>query len=199
MLRSFDCPADATANRVRTLDTSLLAVGGAVHSHMVMWSRSAPVEAVARQLIGALHAVPQVSVRLDETPPDQLSAVRFWLGRWHRHRELLLDGRVEPGRPDELYPLVVAARGDECLVSVHADRVVELDFSAYRRFHLVNGSDRDRLMVEVTGGGGRVAARFHGADGRMMDDPLTLLPEGPRPLAVPRGGLVSLVLTEGPR
>ncbi|WP_405860570.1 alpha-galactosidase [Streptomyces sp. NBC_00090] len=199
MLRSFDCPADATANRVRTLDTSLLAVGGAVHSDMVMWSRSAPVEAVARQLIGALHAVPQISVRLDATPPEQLSAVRFWLGRWHRHRELLLDGRVEPGRPDELYPLVVAARGDECLVSVHADRVVELDFSAYRSFHLVNGSDRDRLMVEVTGGGGRVAARVHGPDGRMMDDPLTLLPEGPRPLAVPRGGLVSLVLTEGPR
>ncbi|MFB7586895.1 glycoside hydrolase family 36 protein [Streptomyces sp. NPDC056169] len=199
MLRSFDCPADATANRVRTLDTSLLAVGGAVHSDMVMWSRSAPVETVARQLIGALHAVPQISVRLDEAPPEHLAAVRFWLGRWRLHRELLLDGRVEPGRPDELYPVVVAARGDECLVSVHGDRVVELDFAAYRRFHLVNGSDRDRVVVDVTGGGGRVAARVHGPDGRMMDDPLTLLPEGPRPLAVPRGGLVSLVLTEGPR
>ncbi|MCX5394823.1 glycoside hydrolase family 36 protein [Streptomyces sp. NBC_00094] len=198
MLRSFDCPADATANRVRILDTTLLAVGGAVHSDMVMWSRSAPVETVARQLIGALHAVPQISVRLDELPPEHLAAVRFWLGRWHLHRELLLDGRTEPGRPDELYPLVVAARGDECLVSVHGDRVVELDFAAYRRFHLVNGSDRDRVMVEVTGGG-PVAARVHGPDGRMMNDPLTLLPEGPRSLAVPRGGLVSLVLTEGPR
>ena len=199
MLRSFDCPADATANRVRTLDTSLLAVGGAVHSDMLMWSPSAPVEAVARQLIGALHAVPQISVRLDEVPPEHLETVRFWLGRWRLHRELLLDGRVEPGRPDELYPLVVAALGDACLVSVHGDRVVELDFAAYRRFHLVNGSDRDRVMVEVTGGGGRVAALVHGPDGRMMNDPLTLLPEGPRPLAVPRGGLVSLVLTEGPR
>ncbi|MFI6417495.1 glycoside hydrolase family 36 protein [Streptomyces sp. NPDC050842] len=199
MLRSYDCPADATANRVRTLDTSLLAVGGAVHSDMVMWSRSAPVETVARQLIGALHAVPQLSVRLDEVPPEHLATVRFWLGRWLLHRELLLDGDVEPGRPDELYPLVVAARGEECLVSVHGDRVVELDFAAYRGFHLVNGSDRDRLMVEVTGGGGRVAARVHGPDGRMMNDPLSHLPEGPRSLAVPRGGLVSLVLTEGPR
>ncbi|MFB7512222.1 glycoside hydrolase family 36 protein [Streptomyces sp. NPDC056144] len=199
MLRSFDCPADATANRVRTVDTSLLAVGGAVHSDMVMWSPTAPVEAVARQMIGALHAVPQISVRLDEAPAEHLAVVRFWLGRWLHHRELLLDGVVEPGRPDELYPLVRAARGDECLVSVHGDRVVELDFAAYRGFHLVNGSDRDRIVVDVTGGGGRVAARVLGPDGRMMDDPLALLPEGLRALAVPRGGLVSLVLTEGPR
>ncbi|KUJ67415.1 hypothetical protein ACZ90_28465 [Streptomyces albus subsp. albus] len=197
MLRSFDCPADATANRVRTLDTSLLAVGAPVHSDMLMWSHRAPVEAVARQLIGALHAVPQISVRLDRVPPEHLAAVRFWLEVWHRHRALLLDGQVEPGRPDELYPLVAAAAGDECLLSVHGDRVAVLDFTAYRRFHLVNGSDRDRVMVEVTGCGGRVSGRVHGPDGRMMDDPLTLPPEGPHPLAVPRGGLVSLM--EGPR
>ncbi|MGO4636193.1 glycoside hydrolase family 36 protein [Streptomyces sp. 2RAF24] len=199
MLRSFDCPADATANRVRTLDTALLAVGGAVHSDMLMWSRTAPVEAVARQLIGALHAVPQISVRLDGLPDAQLAAVRFWLGRWLRHRELLLDGLVEPGRPDELYPVVTAARGDECLVSVHGDRVTELDFTTYRSYHLVNGSDRDRLMVDVRGGGNGVTALVHGPDGLMMDDPLSIPSEGPRSLAVPRGGLVSLALTEGPR
>ncbi|MFJ9810461.1 glycoside hydrolase family 36 protein [Streptomyces sp. NPDC101158] len=211
MLRSFDCPADATANRVRTLDTALLAVGGAVHSDMLMWSRTAPVAAVARQLIGALHAVPQLSVRLDELPAAHLAAVRFWLGRWTRHRRLLLDGRVEPGRPDELYPLVTAALGDECVVSVHGDRVVPLDFTAYRTIHVVNGSDRDRLVVEVAGGRGEVTARVQAPDGRMMDDPLMPLPDGARPLAVPRGGLVTLArsgppegtaftaLTEGPR
>lgn len=199
MLRSFDCPADATANRVRTLDTSLLAVGAVVHSDMVMWAHGASPESVARQLIGALHSVPQISVLLDKAPPEHLDVVRFWLARWREHRELLLDGAVEPGRPDELYPVVAATRGDERLLSVHGDRVVSLDFTAHRRFHLVNGSDRDRLMVEVTGGGGAVTARVHGPDGRKMDDPLTLLPEGPCPLAVPRGGLISLTLTEGQR
>ncbi|MFF5284511.1 glycoside hydrolase family 36 protein [Streptomyces sp. NPDC013171] len=199
MLRSFDCPADATANRVNTLDTALLAVGGAVHSDMLMWSRGAGTEAVARQLIGALHSVPQISVRLDEVPREHRETVRFWLGWWRRHRELILDGETEPGRPDELYPLVHSARGEECLISVHGDRVATLDTAAYRTFHLVNGSCRDRVMVEVTGGGGPVRARVHGPDGRMMNDPLTLLPDGPRPLAVPRGGLVSLTLTEGPR
>ncbi|MEU8761531.1 glycoside hydrolase family 36 protein [Streptomyces sp. NPDC048659] len=198
MLRSFDCPADATANRVRALDTALLAVGGAVHSDMLMWSRTAPVEAVARQLIGALHAVPQLSVRLDELPAAHLDAVRFWLGRWLRHRETLLAGTVEPGRPDELFPLVSAELGEECVVSVHGDLVVPLDFAAHRRFHLVNGSGRDRLTVEVRGAEGPVTALVHGPDGRMMEDPPSLPPQGPHFLAVPRGGLVSLVLTDVP-
>ncbi|CAM5440725.1 hypothetical protein GCM10010329_51710 [Streptomyces spiroverticillatus] len=205
MLRSFDCPADAVANRVRTLDTSLLAVGAVVHSDMVMWSHGASPAAVARQLIGALHCVPQISVLLDEIPPAQVEVVRFWLARWREHRALLLDGEVEPGRPDELYPVVAAARGDECLVSVHGDRLVPLDFTAYRTFHLVNGSDRDRLAVEVVGGGGPVRARVQGPDGRMMNDPHEHLPEGPSLLAVPRGGLVTLThscrgtgSTEGP-
>ncbi|MFE4260618.1 glycoside hydrolase family 36 protein [Streptomyces sp. NPDC056883] len=199
MLRSFDCPADATANRVRTLDTSLLAVGGAVHSDMLLWSPDAPVTTVARQLIGALHSVPQISVRLDRVPAAHREAIGFWLAQWRVHRELLLDGEVEPGRPDELYPLVRVSAGDHCLLSVHGDRVVPLDFSAYRRFDLVNGSDRDRVMVEVLGGGGEVRGVVHGPDGRIMDGPPSYLPEGARSLAVPRGGLVSLTLTEGPR
>ncbi|MFE2271679.1 glycoside hydrolase family 36 protein [Streptomyces lavendulae] len=199
MLRSFDCPADATANRVRTLDTSLLAVGGAVHSDMLLWSADAPVTTVARQLIGALHSVPQISVRLDRVPAAHRDAIGFWLALWRQHRELLLDGEVEPGRPDELYPLVRAGSGEHCLLSVHGDRVVPLDLSAYRHFHVVNGSDRDRVMVEVLGAGGRVRGVVHGPDGRIMDDPPTYLPEGARSLAVPRGGMASLTITEGPR
>ncbi|MEW1695806.1 glycoside hydrolase family 36 protein [Streptomyces sp. NPDC091278] len=199
MLRSFDCPADATANRVRTLDTALLAVGGAVHSDMLLWSADAPPEAVARQLIGALHSVPQISVRLDRVPEAHRETVRFWLGWWRAHRELVLGGETEPGRPDDLYPLVTAVRGEECLISVHGDRVVRLDTAAHRVFHLVNGTGGDRLVVDVTGGGGTFSARVHGPDGRMMGDRPTPLPEGPGPLNVPRGGLVSLTLTEGPR
>ncbi|MFJ5546603.1 glycoside hydrolase family 36 protein [Streptomyces sp. NPDC093225] len=199
MLRSFDCPGDATANRVRTLDTALLAVGGAVHSDMLMWSADAPVAAVARQLIGALHAVPQLSVRLDAVPAAHRAAVAFWLRQWHRHRDLLLDGETEPGRPDALYPLVRATAGDRCLVGVHADLVVPLDVAAYRTALLVNGSDRDRLVVEAVGGAVQARVVVHAPDGRMIGDTLAVLPEGPLSLAVPRGGLASLTITEGPR
>ncbi|UKY54314.1 glycoside hydrolase family 36 protein [Streptomyces inhibens] len=199
MLRSFDCPADAAANRVRTIDTSLLAIGGAVHSDMLLWSPDAPVESVARQLIGALHSVPQISVRLDRIPGTHRESVAFWLRQWHHHRDLLLDGEVEPGRPDELYPLVKAAAGDHCLLSVHSDRVVPLDFASHRHFHVVNGSARGRVMVEVHGSEGRVRGVIHGPDGRIIEGLPRFMPEGPRSLAVPRGGLASLTITEGPR
>ncbi|MER5928849.1 glycoside hydrolase family 36 protein [Streptomyces sp. NPDC002054] len=199
MLRSFDCPADASANRVRILDTALLAVGGAVHSDMLLWSADAPVEAVARQLIGALHAVPQISVRLDRIPEAHRATVAFWLRQWQLHHELLLDGEVEPGRPDTLYPLVRVTAGDRCLLSVHGDLVVPVEPARHRTIQLVNGSDRDRLMLEVRGGGARVAGVIHGPDGRIIEDTLLLLPEGPHSLTVPRGGLASLTITEGPR
>ncbi|MFF2045024.1 glycoside hydrolase family 36 protein [Kitasatospora sp. NPDC058170] len=199
MLRSFDCPADAPANRVRTLDTSLLAVGGAVHSDMLLWSPDAPVEAVARQLIGALHSVPQISVRLDRIPQAHRDAIAFWLRQWQRHSDLLLDGEVEPGRPDELYPLVRATAGDRALLSVHGDLVVPLDLAAHRQVQLVNGSARDRVVVEVHGGGGWVQGVIHGPDGRIMEGSLEFMPDGPRSLAVPRGGLATLTITEGPR
>lgn len=166
---------------------------------MLLWSPQAPAEAVARQLIGALHAVPQISVRLDRMPAAHREVVSFWLRQWRRHRTLLLDGETEPGRPDELYPLVRATADGECLFSVHGDRVVPLDVPAYRGFHLVNGSDRDRVMVEVRGAGAWVRGVVHGPDGRIMEDQLKFLPEGPHSLDVPRGGLASLTITEGPR
>ncbi|MFJ7262901.1 glycoside hydrolase family 36 protein [Streptomyces globosus] len=199
LLRSFDCPGDSAANRVRTLDTALLATGGAVHSDMLMWSPQAPVEAVARQLIGALHAVPQLSVRLDRIPEAHREAVAFWLGRWQAHRGLLLDGEVEPGRPDQLYPLVRACAGDRCLISVHADLVVPLDTAAHRRVELVNGSATDRLTLSVRGGPARIARVVHRPDGRIIESTSARYGEGPHTLAVPRGGLASLTITEGRR
>ncbi|MEW1632823.1 glycoside hydrolase family 36 protein [Streptomyces sp. NPDC093801] len=199
MLRSFDCPADATANRVRTLDTGLLAVGGAVHSDMLLWSPQAPVEAVARQLIGALHAVPQLSVRLDRLPPAHRDAVAFWLRWWRTHRAALLDGEVEPGRPDELYPLVRASDGDRCVVTVHGRVVVPLDLAAHRRVELVNGSAHQTLTLSVRGGPAEVARVIHAPDGRIIESASALFGEGPHTLAVPRGGLASITVTEGRR
>lgn len=199
MLRSFDCPADATANRVRTLDTALLAVGGAVHSDMLLWSPAASVAAAARQLIGALHAVPQLSVRLDRIPEAHRAAIAFWLGQWRANRGLLLDGEVEPGRPDELYPLVRATAGDRCLISVHGCVVVPLDVAALRRVLLVNGSAGDALTLELRGGAADIARVIHAPDGRIIESTSARFGEGPHTLAVPRGGLASLTITEGRR
>lgn len=197
MLRSFDCPADATANRVRTLDTSLLAVGGAVQSDMLMWHRDAPVEAAARQLIGALHSVPQISVRLDRISGEQRESVAFWLAEWRRLRGALLDGTVEPGRPDDLYTLVDATGEGIRVIDVHSTRVVPVDLSAYGELVLVNGTSAGQLRVENTGSRVTVELTAHHPSGRMIDRSRTSLATGPHTLPVPRMGLVKLHITEG--
>ncbi|MFJ6011392.1 glycoside hydrolase family 36 protein [Streptomyces sp. NPDC092952] len=195
MLRSNDCPADSTANRVRTIDTSLLAVGGAVHSDPLLWDTSAPVEAAARQLVGALHSVPQVSVRLDALSPEQADAVRFWLGQWRRLRPQLLDGTVEPGRPDGLYTVVRAEADGVRVLSVHDACVVPLLPATHRETVLVNATTGDRVVVDVRDGGAAADLEVRGPDGRIIER--TRMPLGPglHTVPIPPMGLALLTRT----
>lgn len=192
MLRSFDCPADSVANRVRTIDTGLLAVGGAVHSDPLLWNTGAPVESAARQLIGTLHSVPQVSVRLDALPEDHVDALRFWLATWRLLRPQLLDGTVEPGRPDELYTLVSSESDGVNVTTVHADRPVPVRPAGLARTVLVNGTAEDRLVVDVVDAGATVEIEVRGPDGRMIEHYRTELTTGLHRLPVPRMGLGSI-------
>lgn len=196
MLRADDCPFDATANRVRTIDVGLLAVRGAVHADMLMWDQRGETHSAARQLIGALHAVPQISARLAELGDEQREMVRFWLGQWTRLRPLLLDGEVEPGRPDELYPVIVAARGDECVITVSADRVAHVDTARHRKITLVNGTAAGRLVLDVTGPGRTVTQIVHDAAGHIIEQAERRLEPGLSALAVPPSGLAILEGTQ---
>ncbi|MBF8187184.1 alpha-galactosidase [Nonomuraea sp. K274] len=194
MLRATDCPADAVANRVRTIDIGFLAVAGAVHADMLMWDPGAPARTAARQLIGALHSVPQISARLGELSGEHRRMVAFWLARWRKLRAVLLDGEVEPGRPDELYPVVRAALGEECVISVTADRVVPID-ARYRKVTVANGTASDRLVLEV--GGARVSVeRVFRADGSRIEPSDRRLGPGLCVLGVPPSGLAELEVAQ---
>ncbi|MEU7576132.1 glycoside hydrolase family 36 protein [Streptomyces sp. NPDC041068] len=195
MLRSFDCPADSTANRVRTIDTSLLAVGGAVHSDPLLWDTFAPVEVAARQLIGALHAVPQISVRLDALTAEQADAVRFWLSQWRRLRPQLLDGTVEPGRPDGLYTLVRSESDDVAVVTVHDERAVPVRPFTHRETVLVNATAKDRVIVDVQDEGARTEIEVRGPDGRIIERTQMSLVPGLHSVPVPTTGLALLTKT----
>lgn len=192
LLRAGDCPADASANRVRTIDIGMLAVRGAVHSDMLMWDEGGDLRSAARQFIGAFHSVPQVSARLTRLDDEQRRMVGFWLGQWRRLRSLLLDGEVEPGRPDELYPVVIASAGGECVITVTADRVVPLDVSRHRRVTLINGTASERLVLEVAGAGVAMRKVIYNAGGLVTDRSQHRLEPGLHLLDVPPSGLAIL-------
>ncbi|MFD0337106.1 glycoside hydrolase family 36 protein [Streptomyces sp. NPDC127117] len=189
MLRSFDCPADSTANRVRTIDTTLLAVGGVVHSDPLLWGTTAPTTTAARQLIGALHSVPQVSVRLDALPEAHAEAIRFWLAQWRRLRPQLLDGTVEPGRPDDLYTLVQAGADGVNVVSVFSDRTVPVQPAVHRETVLINATAENRLVLEVQDEGAQVEAEIRDPSGRIIERTRITLRPGLHNLPVPNMGL----------
>ncbi|MFI9625876.1 glycoside hydrolase family 36 protein [Streptomyces sp. NPDC052042] len=193
-LRATDCPADPVANRVRTLDIGMVAPGAVVHSDMLMWDPQAAPETVARQLHGALHAVPQLSIRLSRLSLAHRETLAFWLGTWYRLRAALIGGTYETGRPDELYPHVTAHCATETVITAYADTVLRLPQAPWQALTLVNATPAARLLVETPEPAEPVLVRVHtyGADGRPQPPTTRLFTGGVHTLDVPPSGLCRL-------
>ncbi|MEU9119102.1 glycoside hydrolase family 36 protein [Streptomyces sp. NPDC048506] len=187
LLRANDCPADAVANRIRTLDIALLAPGGTVHSDMLMWDPQAAPDVVAHQFHGALHAVPQTSARLSQLPTAHRDALAFWLTTWRALRPALLSGHYEPGRPDQLYPQVVATDDDRCVITCFVDRIVALR-PDLRQVSLINATSADQLFLSLDAPW-TVHLTPHDAQGRAHTPVIRELTPGLNAVAVPPGGL----------
>ncbi len=125
MFRAGDTPDDALTNRVSTTDIRLLAGNTAVHSDMLMWHKEGSTAAAALQLLNVLFSVPQISVKLDEIPAEQLKMLGFWLKFWRKNRSILLDGQFMPGSPALNYPFITATdKKDQITVVFDANTVV---------------------------------------------------------------------------
>ncbi|MFF4835097.1 glycoside hydrolase family 36 protein [Streptomyces sp. NPDC001315] len=194
LLRATDCPADAVANRVRTVDAGLLCSGGAVHSDMLMWDPDHTPQAALRQLLAVLHATPQLSCKLGELRETHYKALEFWLAQWARLRPLLVEGELEPGRPDELYPLVRAAKAQREAIVVHAERTVPLDLTRRRTVDIVNATAADALVLDLADGGRYdVRCTAYDVTGEAVGEQvLDIAGGGPVKLSVPPSGLLSL-------
>nr|WP_238354749.1 glycoside hydrolase family 36 protein [Kribbella sandramycini] len=150
-LRAGDCALDPVENRVRTIDTRLLAGDRAVHSDMLMWHPSAAPETVAQQFIGALFSTPQVSMELAALPAEHDRVVRYWLGLARELQTVLQHGVLLPARSDARYSQVRAV-GETTVVATFSDPLVRLTESD-RSVVLVNGGGEPRLLVEGAGPG----------------------------------------------
>ncbi|MFI5731403.1 glycoside hydrolase family 36 protein [Kribbella sp. NPDC051587] len=150
-LRAGDCAMDPVENRVRTIDTRLLAGDRAVHSDMLVWHPTATPETVAQQFIGALFSTVQVSMDISELSPEHDRVVRHWLGFMRQHLDVLQGGELLPSRSDARYAQVKAV-GATTVVAAFTDPVVQLADSD-RSVLLVNGGSGPRLLVEGAGPG----------------------------------------------
>ena len=192
MFRAGDCPADAITNRIRTLDVRLLCGDTAAHADMLMWHPDDSVESTALQLLNVLFAVPQVSVRLDRIPPAHVEMLRFWLGFWRAHRDVLLGADLRPLHPEALYPVVIASSADTRIVVVYADTPIDPGADVPGSLQVVNATLGERLVLDLPAGLGERACEVRDCRGRVVSRTAVALGAGLHRLAVPPCGLISL-------
>ncbi|GAA1946784.1 glycoside hydrolase family 36 protein [Kitasatospora viridis] len=190
MVRATDCPHNAAENRQRTTDLRLTAGPLAVHADPLTWHPDESPTEIAVLLQQVLFATPQVSVDLGAQGPEQLAALRFWLGVAREHVELLQRGRFRAYRPELGYPLLESADGAARAFGRYAPVPIEAD--AEWSLLLVANADPDPgVRLSFPEPPGRVTVLVHGARGEVLSEYVTDC-GGELTVTAPRGSLLTL-------
>ncbi len=186
MLRVADCAYDARVNRIGIVDLRLLGYPVAVHSDMLFWAPSESSVLVAKQLLGVLFSVPQISVLLTECGEEQRELIRTFIAYWTANRDVLLRGRFLPASPGSNYPVTVAEGEKKRIALLCGEpyfRVGELDCDIF------SICDEDGILLENVSDRPRTASLY----ARFGAEPLgteILPPRSVTKLPLPRTGLV---------
>ena len=192
MFRAMDCPNDAVENRVHTLDIRMLGGDTATHSDMLMWHAEDPVESAALQLVNVIFSVPQISVLLDRIPSEQVEMLRFWLGFWREHRDVLLDGALQPLHPEANFPVVIARTESKLVAAAYGNAVVPLVEEIPSTLLVVNGTLEEGVVLHLEGDQGTRAVELRDCRGRVTSNDTIGLEAGLLGIDIPPAGVALL-------
>ena len=192
MFRAGDVPGDYHGNRVKTIDIRLLSGSTPAHSDMVMWNARDSVESAAMQLVHTLFAVPQVSVMLDAVPKEHVEMLRHYLAFWRGHRDVLLDGALEPDDPGMLYTSVSARTNEKLLAALYGGGCLSLRAPLPGTIILVNGTFGRRLAFDLAESAGRRNVTVTSCMGSVLRRETVKLPAGIHSIDVPPAGVALL-------
>ena len=146
MLRVADCPNDAIANRLGSVNLRLTSGNTAVHSDMIMWHYDDTVESAALQFSNILYAVPQISVKLAKLKPDHKKMLEYYISFWREHRDILTEGKLLAASPESAYSLVCAQKDGKAVFTAYTDTVI--DCKKYSYVVAVNSTRYNWLIVK---------------------------------------------------
>jgi alpha-galactosidase len=192
IFRAMDCPNDAVENRMHTLDIRLLGGDTAAHSDMLMWHAGDPVHSAALQLVNVLFSVPQISVLLDRIPPEHVEMLRFWLGFWREHRDVLLDGTLEPLHPEAIYPVVLARTESKLAAAAYGNAVVALEEEIPSTLLVINGTPEQGVVLYVAEAAGARGIEVRDCRGRVTGTDNIELVAGLHQIDIPPAGMAVL-------
>lgn len=188
IFRVGDEPNNASGNRVGSMLLRALSGNTAIHSDMVMWHYEDTVESAAMQLIHALFTVPQISVRLDEVPESHVAMIRRYLAFWREHRDVLLDGTIEPLQPQHAYPVILSETATKVAAAAYANGFVPLPPLGTRTLVLANGTLENRLAIDLPDAPGKRRIRIWSCTGACVLDETRQIGAGLHSLPIPPAG-----------
>ena len=192
MIRAFDCPMDPLTNRVRTVNLRLTSGKCAVHSDMVMWDRTEPVETAADKLINILFSVPQISVKIEELSDSHYRMLKHYLAFWLENKEVIMSGKLTAKSPEANYSMVVSEKNGEIVAAAYTESILQLE-QICKKISFVNGTGRDKLYIENSGGENRYQSNIYACTGKLTQSTDIILKKGMNIFDIPVSGTLVLI------
>ncbi|WP_400070877.1 glycoside hydrolase family 36 protein [Zobellia russellii] len=189
MFRAFDCPGDATMNRLRIADIRMLAGNTAVHSDMVTWHADEPLEIAALQVINTLFGVPQLSIMLSETPKEYVNMIGFYTKYWNENADVLMNGNFLPSKPLANYPTKRVSKDGHAIIGVYDAWVVEFN-EEYKSMDILNGQIADHIVIRSTKDSGAYRCKIYDCQGNLIREDNVVFSKGVLEVQVPACGII---------
>ncbi len=196
MFRVEDCPNNFISNRIGTMDIRLLSGNTATHSDMVMWHIDDDVESAALQMINTLFAIPQISIAFNKLQEKHLKMVKFWLKFWNNHKDVLIEGQLQPLYPELMYPVIIASKHDKKIIAVYSDTVIHFGINVQSQLILVNGTLKETIVLSCDEDLTKRRLITMNCSGELVGDRLITLKKGIHQLKIPKSGIIQLVKKE---
>ena len=149
MLRVGDCPGDILTNRSQIVNLRMTSGKTAVHSDMIMWSKTDSTENAALQFASIIFSVPQISMLIKDLPAEHIAMLSFYISFWKEYRHVLLDGKLTAKNPESDYSQAQSVLDDTAVVAVYTNNVVDI---SSEKTVIVNASGFDSVIVKNADG-----------------------------------------------
>ncbi|MBO5261715.1 MAG: alpha-galactosidase [Clostridia bacterium] len=146
LLRVGDCPNDAIANRICSLDLRITSDTVPVHSDMLMWNKNDTNESVMYQLLAIMFAVPQISVRFDNITAEHKRLLKSYLKFWTEHRDILLSGELTLNGVDADYTFAKSQKDGQSVAVLYQNEVVSIENG--EKSCIFNSTGTDGIYIE---------------------------------------------------
>lgn len=193
MFRAFDCPGDATMNRIRIADIKMLAGNTAVHSDMITWHKEETDEVAALQLVNTLFGVPQISVKLEDLPETHSKMVGFYTNYWNKNSNIITTGHFVPLKPLANYPINQVSNNEKTIIGIFDDFIAEVD-SKFETIDVINGKLTPSVIIKSNLDIGNYHATIFNCRGEIVNQEEIQLKKGVLEIETPACGLIQLTL-----